>query len=98
MQREIEDLKRKLCHAQRRQPHSNPDIPSDDESDDNYRRRLRTPPSETFSHEEEHYQSRKHKSPFPRSLGSDAMSKALDKLSKSPFTRHIEEAMLPWRF
>ena len=98
MQREINDLKRKLRHAQRRQSHPNPDLPSDDESNDNYRQRSRTPPSETFSHVEEHYQRRKHRSPSPRGLGHDAMSKALDQLSKSPFTRLIEGVTLPLRF
>ena len=98
MQREINDLKRKLRHAQRRRSHSSPDIPSDDESDNDYRQRLRTPPSETFSHEERHYWRRKRKSPSPSGLGSDAMSRALDQLSKSLFTRHIEGATLPRRF
>ena len=78
MQREINDLKRKLRHAQRRQSHSSPDMPSDDESDNDYRQRSRTPPSKTFSHEEGHYRRRKCKSPSPRGLGNDAMSKALD--------------------
>ena len=78
MQREINDLKRKLRHAQRRQSHSSPDMPSDDESDNDYRQRSRTPPSETFSHEEGHYRRCKRKSPSPRGLGNDAMSKALD--------------------
>ena len=55
MQREINNLKRKLCHAQRRRSHPNPDLPSNDESDDDYRQRSRTPQSEIFSHEEEHY-------------------------------------------
>ena len=55
MQQEIDDLKRKLRHAQQRRSHFRPDMPSDDESDDDYRQRSRTPPSETFSHEEEHY-------------------------------------------
>ena len=31
-------------------------------------------------------------------LGNDAMSKALDQLSKLPFTHHIEGAILPQRF
>ena len=78
MQREINNLKRKLRHAQRRQSHSSPDMPSDDESDNDYRQRSRTPPSETFSHEEGHYRRRKRKSPSPRGLGNNAMSKALD--------------------
>ena len=95
MQLEIDDLKRKLRHAQLRQSHSRPDIPSDDESDDDYRQRSRTPPSETFSHEKEHCRRHKRKSPSLRGLGNDAMSRALDQLSKSPFTHHIEGATLP---
>ena len=73
-------------------------MPSNDESDDDYWQRSRTPPSETFSHEEEHYQRHERKNPSPRGLGNDVMSKALDQLSKSPFTRHIERATLPRRF
>nr|XP_023884049.1 uncharacterized protein LOC111996321 [Quercus suber] len=73
-------------------------MPSDDKSDDDYRQRSRTPPSETFSHKEEHYQRRKRKSQSPRGLGNDAMSRALYQLSKSPFTRHIEGATPPRRF
>ena len=95
MQREIDDLKRRLRHAQRGRSHSRLDIPSNNESDDDYRQRSRTPPSETFSHEEEHYQRRKRKSPSPRGLGNDAMSRALDQLSKLPFMHHIEGATLP---
>ncbi|XP_050290238.1 uncharacterized protein LOC126728467 [Quercus robur] len=98
MQREIDDLKRKLHHAQQRQSRSRLDTPSDDESDDDYRRRSRTLPSETFSHEEEHYQRRRRRSPSPRGLGNNAMSRALDQLSKSPFTHHIEGAVLSRRF
>ena len=98
MQQEIDDLKRKLYHAQQRQSRSRLDVPSDDESDDDYRQRSRTPPSETFSHEEEHYRRRRHRSPSPRGLGNDAMSRALDQLSKSPLTHHIEGAILPRRF
>nr|XP_023873145.1 uncharacterized protein LOC111985722 [Quercus suber] len=62
------------------------------------RQRSRTPQSETFSHEEEHYRERKRKSLSPRGLGYDAMSRALDYLSMLPFTRRIEGAMLPRRF
>ena len=31
-------------------------------------------------------------------MGHDAMSRALDQFSRSPFTRRIEGAALPWRF
>ena len=95
MQQEINDLKRKLRHAQRRRPYSSLDMSFDDERDNDYRQRSRTPPSETFSHEEGHYRRRKSKSLSPRGLGSDAMSRALDQLSKSPFTHHIKGATLP---
>nr|XP_023878584.1 uncharacterized protein LOC111991041 [Quercus suber] len=90
--------RRRLRHAQRRRSQPSPDLPFDDESDGDYRQRSRTPPSETFSHEEKHYRKRKRKSPSSRGLGYDAISRALDQLSKSPFTRHIEGAALPRRF
>ena len=61
MQREINDLKRKMRHAQRRRSHPSPDLPSDDESDNDYRQRSRTPQSETFSHEVRHYRRRERK-------------------------------------
>ena len=70
----------------------------DDENDDDYRQRSRTPPSGTFSHVEEHYQRHESRSPSPKGLGHDAMSRALDQLSRSPFTRRIEGAALPRRF
>ena len=98
MQREINDLKRELRLAQRRQSLPSPDPLLDEESDDDYRQRSRTPPSETFSHAKERYQRRECRSPSLRSLGCNAMSRALDQLSKSPFTRCIEGAALLWRF
>ena len=78
MQQEIDDLKKKLRCAQRKQSPSNSDISSNDEKDDNYRQRSRTPPSETFSYEDEHHHRRKHKGPSRRGLSNDVMSKALD--------------------
>ena len=98
MQREINNLKRKRRHTQWRRSHPNPDLPSDDESDDDYRQISKAPPSETFSHKEELYQRRKCRSPSPRGLGHNAMSRALDQLSKSPLTRRIERATLLWWF
>ncbi|XP_065616332.1 uncharacterized protein LOC136061880 [Quercus suber] len=98
MQREIDDLKRKLHHAQRKRSEPSLDLPSDDESDDDYRQRSMTPPSEAFSREDERYQRHRRGSPAPKGLGSDAMSRALDRLSRSPFTRRIDEAELPRRF
>ena len=74
------------------------DTPLDDENDDDYRQRSRIPPSETFSHEEERHQRCKRRSPSLRGLGHGAMNRALDQLSRSPFTSRIEGAILPRRF
>ena len=98
MQQEINDLKRKLRRTQKRWSPSSTDISSGDEEDDNYRRRSRTSLSETFSYEDEHHRRWKHKGPSSRGLGNDVMRKALDQISKSPFTRKIERARLPRRF
>ena len=95
LQQEINDLKRKLRRAQRKRPPSSSD--TSDEEDDNYRQRSSTPPSETFSYEEEHHHKRNHKSLSHKGLVNDAMSKALDRISKSPFTHKIEGPELPRR-
>ena len=98
MQREIDHLKRKLHHARREWATSNPDVSSDDGEDASYRRRSRTPPSESFSYDKEHHHKCRYKSPSCKGLGNDAMSKALNQVSRSPFTRKIEGARLPRRF
>ena len=98
IQQEIDDLKKKLCHAQRKQTPSSFDASSNDEEDDNYRRRSRTLPSETFSYDEEHPYKHRYRSPPRKGLGNDAMSKALNQISKSHFMRKIEGAKLPRRF
>ena len=82
MQREIDHLKKELRHTRRRRTPSQSDSFSDGEKDGNYRRRSRTPPSESFSYEEEHYHERRHKSPTRRGLGNDVLSKALNQISK----------------
>ena len=56
MQREIDDLKRKLHRAQRKQSPPSSDVSSNDEEYTIYRQRSRTPPSESFSCEEEQQQ------------------------------------------
>ena len=98
MQHEIDELKRELHHARRR--HSSPSSePSSEETDGaSYRQRSRTLPSETFSYDEEYHHRRRYKSPPRKGLGNDAMNKALNQVSKSPFTRNIEGANLPRRF
>ena len=98
MQREIDDLKRQLRRAQRKQSPPSSDVSSNDEEDTIYRQRSRTPPSESFSYEEEHLHKRKHKSPSRKGVGTDVMKKALSQISKSPFTREIEKVKLPKRF
>lgn len=95
LQREIADLKRELRHARRERSPSCSE-PSTEESDGNsYRRRSRTPPSKTFSYEEEHRHRRKRRSSTSRGLGNDAMNKALSQISKSPFTRNIDDTTHP---
>ena len=49
LQREIDDLKKKLRHAQRKQTPSSSDVSSNDDGDASYRKRLETPPSESYS-------------------------------------------------
>ena len=68
MQCEIDELKKKLRRARRRR--SSPDSePSSEEVDDAmYRRRSKTPPSETFSGDEEYSHKRKNKSPTHKAL------------------------------
>ena len=98
MQLEIDNLKKKLRRAQLKRTPSSSDMSFNDEEDDNYRQRSRTPPSETFSYNEEHHHKRRNKSPPHKGLGNDAMSKVLNQISKSHFTRKIEGAKLPRRF
>ena len=98
MQLEIDQLKRELCHAKRKRTSLNSDDYSGDEQDINYRRRSRTPPSESFSYEEEYHRKRWSRSPSCRGVGNDAMSKALNQISRSPFTRKIEDVRFPSRF
>ena len=98
MQREIDQLKKKLHHAQRKQTPTPFDSSSDDEKDSSYQRRSRTPPSESFSYKEEHHSERRCKSPVHRGLGNDAMSKTLNQIAKSPFTRRIERVAPSRRF
>ena len=98
MQREIDDLKKKLRRAQQKRSPSSSDVSSNDEEDANYRQRLRTPSRESFSCDEERHHQRKYKSLPRKGMGNDVMSKALNQISKSPFTCKIEGANLPRRF
>ena len=91
MQHEIDELKRELRHTRRR--HSSPN--SEETDGASYRRRSKTPPSESFSYNEAYHHRRRYKSPPSKGLRNDAMNKALSQVSKSPFTRNIEGASLP---
>ena len=78
MQREIDELKKELCRARRRR--SSPDSEMSSEETDNatYRQRSRTPPSETFSGDEEYRHKHKNKSLTHKGLGNNAMNEALN--------------------
>ena len=54
MQREIDELKKQLHRAQRKRSPFSSDVSSNDEEDTIYKQRSRTPPSESFSYDEEH--------------------------------------------
>ena len=94
MQWEIDDLNKRLRRAQRKQSAPSSDVSSNDEKDTNYRQRSETPPSESFSCEEEHLHKRRRRSPSGRGIGTNVMKKALSQISKSPFIRRIEKAKL----
>ena len=98
MQREIDELKRELCHAQRKRLSPNSKLSSEGADDASYRQRSRTPPSESFSYNEKYHHRHRHKIPPRKGLGNDDMNKALSQIAKSPFTRNIEDASLPRRF
>ena len=95
MQKEIDHLKRSLRNERRRRAPSNSDYSFDDEEDQDNRQRSRTPPSESFLYDEDYYRSRRNNNSSSRGLVNDAMNKALNQVSKSPFTRCIEEGKFP---
>ena len=63
LQREIDDLKKRLRRAQRKQTPSSSDVSSNDDEDASYKKRSETPPSESYSCEEEHSRKRRRRSP-----------------------------------
>ena len=79
MQREIDELKKKLRRARRRQSSFGSESSSRDTEDVMYKQRSRTPPSEAFSGDEE-YSSYRHKSKstLHKGLGNKAMNEALN--------------------
>ena len=76
MQRKIDDLKKRLRRAQRKQTPSSSDVSSNDEEDASYRQRSGTPFSESFSCEEENPHKRRCRSPSGRGVGTNIMKKA----------------------
>ena len=98
MQLEIDHLRRRMrCERRRRTP-SNSDFSFDNDGDGSYRSRSRNPPSEPFSCDEDHHYKHGRESPHCKGLGNDAMSRALNQISKSPFTHRIEGGKIPRRF
>ena len=85
MQREIDELKKKLRRVRRRHSSPNSELSSEDTNDATYRRRSITPPSETFSGDEEYRHKRKNKSPTHKGLGNNAMNEVLSQVARSPF-------------
>ena len=96
LQLETDHLRRKLhCKQRMAFPSSSG---SKSKEDSSYRPRSRTSPSESFSYKKERYHKQRSKSPTYRSLGNDAMSRALRQISKSSFTQRIDRAKLPHQF
>jgi len=95
MQLEINHLRRKLRCKQCKQTPSSLEPSSDDDNDESYRPKSMTPPSESYSCDEDHHYRRRSKSPSHRGLGNDTMSRALCQISKSLFTCRIKGGKLP---
>ena len=98
MQQEIDYLRRKLCRERQRRTPLSSVSSSNGEEDGSYRPRLRTPLNESFLCNEDYHCRRRGKSPSHKGLGNDAMSRALNQISRSPFTRRIEAGKLHRRF
>ena len=78
MQHEIDELKKELRRAQRRRPSPDSELSSEKTNDATYRQRSRTPPSETFSGDEEHRHKRKGKNLTHKGIGNNAMNEVLN--------------------
>ena len=99
MQREIDELKKKLRHARRRRSSPKFESFSEETDDAMYRRRSRILPSENFWGDKEYSNhKRKNKSLTHKGLGNKALNEVLNQVAKSPFTRRIEGVSLPRRF
>ena len=98
MQLEIDHLRRRLRRKRQRRTPSNSDFSSNDDRDGSYRPRSRTLPNKSFSCDEDSHHERRNKGSPCEGLGNDAISKALNQISRLPFTRKIEGGKLPWWF
>ena len=98
MQLEINRLRRRLRRKQWKGTPSNFDFSFNDDGNGSYRPRSRTPPSESFSCDEDSHHERRNKNSSCKGLGNNAMSRVLNQISRSPFTRRIEGGRLPRRF
>ena len=88
MQLEIDHLRRRLRHERHRGIPSTSNPSSDDDRDNSYRPRL-------FSCDKDHHYRRRRKSSSCKDLGNNAISRALNQISNSPFTHWIEGGKLP---
>lgn len=70
----------------------------DGDEDGSYRRKSRIPPSESFWYDEDYHRECRNRNSSSKGLGNDAMSRALNQISRSPFMRRIEGGRLPRRF
>ena len=77
LQQEIDDLKKRLRRAQRKQTLSSFVVSSNDDEDASYRKRSETPLSESYSCEEEQSRKRRRRSPSGKGVGTNVMKKAL---------------------
>ena len=105
MQLEIDHLKKSLRHewrrratSWRRRATSVSDSSFDSEEDGSYRHRSRTPPNESFSYDEDCHHEHRNRDSSLRGLGNDVMRRALNQISRSPFTHMIERERLPRQF
>ena len=96
---------KKLRHRERdrRSPSPSPSDGSGESRDHSYRYRSRTPSSESYSTSSrqdklENGRNKREKGFSHHGMKNDAMSKALQQISKSPFVRRINKAKLPYRF
>ena len=94
MQLEIAHLRKSL---RRRTTPSSYGPSFDDDSDISYRLKSQTPPSESFWCDRDHHYRRRRESQPYQGLSNDTMGRALNKISKSPFTHKIESGK-PQRF